>query len=77
MFYLSVTDFFTLFLKGDQQSRDSHAQGFAKMAPNGQKVTKLDIQGSFLCILRIPEFRHGQRSEAIEMEVDTWYQGYY
>ena len=63
--------------KGGQQHRDSHAQGFAKMAPNGRMVTKLDIQGSLVYVLRIPEFRHGQRSEAIEMEVDTWYQGYY
>ena len=57
--------------KGGQQHRDSHAQGFAKMAPNGRMVTKLDIQGSLVCLLRIPEFGHGQRSEAIEMEVDT------
>ena len=63
--------------KGRAQHRDSQAQGFAKMAPNGRMVTKLDIQGSLVYVLRIPEFCHGQRSEAIEMEVDTWYQGYY
>ena len=35
-------------MKGDQQSRDSHAQGFAKMAPNGRMVTKLGEQGSLV-----------------------------
>ena len=34
--------------KGDQQRRDSHAQGFAKIAPNGRMVTKLGEQGSLV-----------------------------
>ena len=41
---------FSLFtiMKGDQHRRDSHAQGFAKIAPNGRMVTKLGEQGSLV-----------------------------